>query len=139
MKNRVQIIIVSTLVLILIVAGIFIFYLLNQNKSAEEPTIEELLEYSLDIPEITTNLNSSQIIRIAFKIQTNSEDAKSELENRTFQVNNLIIKQLSGMDADELSGTEGKIKLEDELKSQINEIMTNGQVDQVYITSIIMQ
>ena len=50
---------------------------------------------SVDIKEITTNLASNDFIRISFKIQTDSKKAKEELEKRDFQVNNIIILELS--------------------------------------------
>ena len=70
----------------------------NQSKDSE-PTIDEVLEMSVDIKEITTNLASNDFIRISFKIQTDSKEAKEELEKRDFQVNNIIILELSGLES----------------------------------------
>ncbi|MCU9612096.1 flagellar basal body-associated protein FliL [Caldibacillus lycopersici] len=139
MNKRIQIMIISTLVLLLIGAGVYIYILNAKTQEEKEPTLDELLEASVDIPEITTNLLTDDFIRISFKLQSDSEDAKVEVEKRMFQINNMIIKQLSGMKAEDLSGTDGKLKLEEELKNQFNSILKDGKILQVYITSIIIQ
>lgn len=43
------------------------------------------------------------------------------------------------MKATELTGKKGKEKLQDTLKTRINELMEEGKVEQVYITSSILQ
>ena len=53
-------------------------------RNSKEPTIDEMIEATVDIPEITTNLASNDFIRISFKIQTDSKKAKEELEKRKF-------------------------------------------------------
>ena len=40
---------------------------------------------SVDIKEITTNLASNDFIRISFKIQTDSKEAKEELRKEIFK------------------------------------------------------
>jgi flagellar FliL protein len=110
----------------------------NQSKSSE-PTIDEVLEMSVDIKEITTNLASNDFIRISFKIQTDSKKAKEELQKRDFQVNNIIILELSGLEVEEIQGKEGQLKLEETLKTKINEILQEGKVQKVYITQFLLQ
>ena len=129
------------LVVIALVGAVAIVMLLNYNNEAEqnEPTIDEVLEASVDIPEITTNLASNDFIRISFKIQTDSKEAKEELEKRDFQVNNIIILELSGLKVEDIQGKEGQIKLEETLTTKINEIMQEGKVQKVYITQFLLQ
>jgi flagellar protein FliL len=129
------------LVVIALVGAVAIVMLLNYNNQSEEsvPTIDEVLEASVDIPEITTNLASNDFIRLSLKIQTDSKDAKEELEKRNFQVNNIIILELSGLKAEEIQGKEGQQKLEETVKIKINEIMQEGKVQKVYITQFLLQ
>ena len=94
---------------------------------------------SVDIKEITTNLASNDFIRISFKIQTDSKKAKEELQKRDFQVNNIIILELSGLEVEEIQGKEGQLKLEETLKTKINEILQEGKVQKVYITQFLLQ
>lgn len=141
MKNKLMMTMLIILIIIALVGAVVIVMLLNANKEASrsEPTIDEVLEASVDIKEITTNLASNDFIRISFKIQTDSKKAKEELEKRDFQINNIIILELSGLKAEEIQGKEGQLKLEETLKTKINEILQEGEVQKVYITQFLLQ
>ena len=52
---------------------------------------------------------------------------------------NLIIQELSEITQEDLKGKQGKQNLQETLKSQINELMQDGEVKQVYITSYAVQ
>lgn len=108
-------------------------------EKADGPTIDEVIEASVDIPEITTNLAGNDLIRISFKIETDSKKAKEELEKRDFQVKNIIILSLSEKTTEQIQGSEGQTKLETELKDKINELMQEGKVEKVYITGSLLQ
>lgn len=122
--------------------GVIAYVLLTQlNKEPEvtEPTIEEVVLASVDIPEITTNLADGGFARMQLKIQTDSEDAAAELTQRVFQVNHIIIQELSEMEKEDLQGKQGKVLFEKAIKAQVNELMQTGEVQQVYMTSFIIQ
>ncbi|WP_174735015.1 flagellar basal body-associated protein FliL [Mesobacillus harenae] len=142
MKNsKLLTIMVSLLIAISLIGAAAVVTVLKVTGETQgkEPSIDDVLEASVDIPQITTNLASGDFIRISFKIQTDSKDAKEELEKRDFQVKNVIIHELSEKNNDELQGKEGKQNLEDVLKSKLNEIMQDGQVVKVYITESLLQ
>lgn len=120
------------------IAVVVILKVTGEDKE-KELTIDEVLEASVDIPQMTANLASNDFIRISFKIQTDSVKAKEELEKRDFQVKNLIILELSEKTAADLKGKEGQQKLENDLKTKISEIMQEGKVEHVYITESLLQ
>lgn len=140
-KNKlVNIMIVLLLAITLIgTVTVIIINKVNVKPANGEPTIDEIIKTSVDIPEITTNLKNGDYIKISYKIQTSSEDAKSELEKRDFQVKNLIIQQLAQMDSDQLKQKDSITKLENTLKEKLNGIMQDGKVEKVYTTSFILQ
>lgn len=141
MKNKLVMIMMMLLVAIALagtVALVIVLKYTNQ-EPGNEPTIKQVLDVSVDIPEITTNLANDGYVRITFKIQTDSKKAKKELENRMFQVNNIIILELSDKTTETIKGKEGQRKFEEELKEKINEIMQEGKVEKVYITQFILQ
>ncbi|MCZ0755302.1 flagellar basal body-associated protein FliL [Anoxybacillus sp. J5B_2022] len=109
----------------------------NQEKKA--PTADEIVASSVDVPEITTNLADGSFIKISFKIQMDSKDGKAEAEKRDFQIKDIIIEQLSMMKPADFNGEQGKTNLKNRLKEKINQIMQDGKVEQVYITSFILQ
>ncbi|MEH7382531.1 flagellar basal body-associated protein FliL [Bacillus sp. JJ1533] len=141
MKNKllvIMVIILSTITLV----GTTAFVILTKvtaSNSKEEPSIDQVLKATVEIPEITTKLLSDDYIRISFNIQTDGKKGKEELEKRQFQVNNIIIKELSNMTSEEFKGEEGIINLENRLKDRINELMQDGTVIKVYATSFLPQ
>jgi flagellar protein FliL len=112
---------------------------LTGQKETGAPSVDEIVENSIDIPEITTNLADGSYVKVSFKIQTNNKDGKEEAEKRDFQIKNIIIEELAEMKAENFNGKKGMISLEERLKQQINQVMQEGKVEQVYITSFILQ
>ncbi|MCH1623776.1 flagellar basal body-associated protein FliL [Fredinandcohnia quinoae] len=141
MKNKllmIMVIIISCITLVGTTAFIIITKFTNDDKE-KEPSIEKIVESTVEFPEITTQLLSDDYIRISFNIQTDSKKAKEELEKRNFQVKNLIIKELAGMKSEEFTGEKGITNLENKLKKRINELMQDGTVVKVYATSFLPQ
>jgi len=123
--------------------GVLVVVVINKMNDTgvanREPSIDEIVEASVEIPEITTNLAGNDYIKISFTIQTDGKKAKEELEKRNFQAKNIIITELSEVKTSELAGKAGKEKLQEVIKKELNELMQEGQVEQVYITSSILQ
>ncbi|ANC76869.1 flagellar basal body-associated protein FliL [Fictibacillus nanhaiensis] len=140
-KNKVVTIMFSMLVAIGLIgaAGYYGFKQFSPKTEASEPTAEELDKLMVETNEMTTNLADQSYVKIQFKIQADNEDAKHELEKRLFQVNNLIIYEISNKKTEELSGQQGLISLEDKLKTEINKVMQDGKVVRVYTTQKIIQ
>ncbi|MEK3886968.1 flagellar basal body-associated protein FliL [Bacillus sp. FSL K6-3431] len=131
-------IVLLTAILLLASLALIITMKFNPSDNKKEPSIEEVLKVSVDVPEITTNLKSNDYVKISFKVQTDGKKAKEEFTKRDFQIQNLMISELSEMDAADLDGKEGKLKLEESMKEKINELMQKGKVVKVYITSYII-
>ncbi|ASS88458.1 flagellar basal body-associated protein FliL [Geobacillus lituanicus] len=112
---------------------------LTGKEKQEAPSADELADSSIDIPEMTTNLADGRYIKISFKIQTDSDKGKEEAEKRDFQIKDAIIEQLSEMKAADFKGKEGLTALKERLKREINGLMQEGRVENVYITSFILQ
>lgn len=111
----------------------------QEGSGSKEANIDMLVEQIVPIEEITTNLLDDGYIRTSFTIQTNSKDAKEELEKRNFQVKNIIIEELSEMKSTDFKGKQGITSLEATLKNEINKVMQEGSVTDVYITSFVLQ
>jgi flagellar FliL protein len=133
----------TTLIIIVIIllVGAGAYYYLQQNKAAGSsgPSIDEVINNSVDITDLTTNLATNNYVKMSFKIQTDSKDAKNELTKRDFQIKNIMIEELSDTKEEDLQGKAGKVKLEETLKERINKIMQDGKVVQVYITASLLQ
>jgi len=128
-----------TILLLAVIAALIIIVNLNLSgqQAEQEPTIEEVVEYSYETPEVTTDLADGTFIRIQFQILTNGQDALDEITTREFQVRNIIIKELTQLTEEEMRSGIGT--LEDTLQTRLNEIMTDGNVTDVVTISKIMQ
>jgi flagellar FliL protein len=141
MKNKALTIALITVVTLTLV-GIIVLILTLQLKgdsAQKEQTIDDILEASVDVPEIMTNLSGRQFIRISLKIQTTDKKAAAELTKRDFQVQNIVIQELSEMTSKDFEGKAGKQAFEDSIKSQLNPLMQEGEIEKVYIVSYIIQ
>ncbi|MHC8516412.1 flagellar basal body-associated protein FliL [Sporosarcina sp. ITBMC105] len=141
MKNKALTIALITVVSLTLV-GIVILILSLQfkgNVGETEPTIDEILEASVDVPEIMTNLSGRQYIKLSLKIQTDDKKAAEELAKRDFQINNIVIQELSEMTAEDFEGKAGKQAFEESIKAQLNPLMQEGEIEKVYIVSYIIQ
>lgn len=135
----IMLIILVAITLVGVIAVVVVTKLSDSTSAEGKPSIDEIVKSSVEIPEITTNLAGNDYIKISFMVQTESKKAKEELEKRNFQVKNIIITELSEMKAEELTGKKGKEKLQETLKTRMNELMEEGKVEKVYITSSILQ
>ncbi|QKS71430.1 flagellar basal body-associated protein FliL [Paenalkalicoccus suaedae] len=142
-KNRLVTIMLIILVALTLIGGLTLFLYTQFFQAPEDPnaapTIEEVIERSVETEEITTNLASNQIIRGKFVIEADSVDARNELELRAFQIENIIISKLADLTAQDFQGSEGITALEASIANEINLIMQEGQVTRVYMQQKIIQ
>jgi flagellar FliL protein len=128
------------LVILLIVAIAALVVVLNssgENVQGKELTIDEVVEYSYESPEITTDLEDGSFVRIQFQILTDSKEAKEEVTKREFQLKNIIIKELAVMNEENFKSGLGN--LEDILRTKLNEVMKDGSITAVYTINKILQ
>jgi flagellar FliL protein len=135
----IMLVIIVSITLIGVIALVVVMKFSGNEDKQKEPSIKEVVEASVDIPEITTNLTSGNIVRLSFKIETDSKKAKEELEQREFQIRDIIISELANMTAEQLDGKEGMDKLKETVKRKSNELMQEGKINKVYTTSYILQ
>lgn len=140
MSSRAVKTMVTSLIILLLGGGIALVVVLNvsgDEDKEEEQTIDEIVEHSYQTAEITTDLQDGSFVRIQFQIVTDSEEAKEEVEKRGFQIKNILIKELSVMKAEDFRS--GLSNLEDILQLRLNELMTKGNITDVYTISKILQ
>lgn len=118
--------IMMTIILAIAVLGTAAFFVIKGSASEKdqnaEPSIDEVL------------------VRLSIKLETDSKEAKEELEKRDFQIKDSVISLLANTNADELEGQKGKEKFKEQLKEKLNtNYMKEGKVKTVYITSFNLQ
>ncbi len=125
---------------ILLLGGIWFFLHQSTTKDrTKELSADGILATMVEIEPITTNLNSGGFIQLHFKIQTSSEKAKEELEERDFQVRNTALRLISTMTEEQINSPEGMDKFEKQMQSDLNSVMDNGRIVQIYMTNKMIQ
>lgn len=140
MSKLVKTMLTSIIILLLggAIAFVIVFNVTGQSLTKnQQDTIEELVKYSYETPEITTDLEDGHFVRIQFKILTDGKNAQKEISHRDFQLQNILIKELATMNEEDFKA--GLTQLEATLQEKLNELMTEGEILEVYTTNKILQ
>lgn len=136
---NIMLIVLIALTLIGAIALVLYTQFFEEETADAEPTIDEVIERSVETEEITTNLQSNQVIRSQFVIELNNTDARNELEKRDFQVEDILINELSDMGSDELDGQEGRNEMKKSVMNEMNQLLQEGYVNEIYINQWVVQ
>lgn len=119
---------------IMVILGVTTFLIVDNVKSNP---IDDLVKYSYETPEITTDIQGGSFVRIQFQIVTDGKKAVNEISKRDFQLQNILIKELAHLTeaefTTELSG------LEKNVEKKLNKLMTEGTITDVYTVKKILQ
>ena len=132
-------ILLITLLVVLIGLGGVLYYVVSAQKGDEPPTAEELAEMTIEVPEITANLKDRTYVMCAVNITTDSKESKEELELLLYKVNDVLIKELADMTAEQLTGKKNIAKFQETIKKEASDILTEGKISEVYITKMVTQ
>ncbi|WP_010649297.1 flagellar basal body-associated protein FliL [Oceanobacillus massiliensis] len=139
MSKLVKTMITSLVVLLIgaVAALVVVLNIAGENKEGEARSIDDIVEYSYETPEITTDLADGAFVRIQFQIVTDGKEAKEEISKRDFQLKNILIKELATKSEEDFKAGLGE--LEQVVKNKLNELMTEGQITEVYTINKILQ
>ena len=137
MNRFVKTMLISLSILIVVGVSTFLAVLKATDKNDDEITIDEMNEYSYETPEITTDLADGKFVRIQFQVITDGKKAFEEVEKREFQIKNVLIKELAVMNEEDFKT--GLSDLEGNMRDNLNEVMTEGMITDVYTVSKILQ
>jgi flagellar protein FliL len=126
------------------VGAFFVWYYLNApeetKNNADDITVDELVEISVDTEIISTNLADGKFIKAKFKIITKSKKTAEEVEKLNFRVENTIIKSLNSLTKEQVIGLDGLTAIEKNLKKELNkEFDSKDSITRVYIVESIVQ
>ncbi|HBF58862.1 MULTISPECIES: flagellar basal body-associated FliL family protein [unclassified Exiguobacterium] len=143
-KSKLKIPLIMIIVAALMIgAGYMImnYFLANDMTEAkvEQPTGEELDARSLQTDDLTTNIADERFLNVQFTIVTDDQATRDDLELRKFQINNIILGDLSAMKKSDLDSKADMEKLEERLRMQFKKLIQEGDVQRVYTTKKIIQ
>ncbi|RYG73866.1 flagellar basal body-associated protein FliL [Lentibacillus lipolyticus] len=138
--NKMLKLMLTSLTVLLLAGGlalIAVLYVTDEEDSGNAQSIDEVVEYSYKTPEVTTNLQDGSFVRIQFQVIAENNKAKKELQKREFQLQNILIKELSKMKKQDFQT--GLSDLEDMVQLKLNKVMTEGAITDVYTINKILQ
>ncbi|PXW92523.1 flagellar FliL protein [Streptohalobacillus salinus] len=130
-------IIIGLVIVSIIGMAAIIYILYNQADDDQPPTLDEQIEYSYMTEAYSIDLSDRRYAQIQFNIITDSEEARVEIEKRMFQFRNILIKQSVEMDSETLQNNLSDF--ENTLKEEMNKLMEEGEITDIYIVSKIVQ
>ena len=158
--NMVLIFIVVLLVLLLVSGGLAAFFLLGsddeamsqpQQSSKSAPMKRKTSKRSSDyltigpmypMSQFVVNLLSEsggKYLKVALDIELSSEELAAEMDMKKSLVRDIIIRSLSSKTFEEVSTIKGKDRLKDEIVNQINDVLSDGQINNIFFTDFVVQ
>lgn len=96
----------------------------------------------IPLPSITVNLADppgNRYLKIGLEVEVSAPDAVAGLQNQTARVRDAIILLLSSKTVGQLTSSEGKVLLKNEIAARLNQILGASRVVRIYFTEFVIQ
>lgn len=152
-SNKLLLIVIIVLLLVLLIVGGLVAYFLlsggdeeqvEPQKVEKKKKVSKMTEigpiYPLDrfIVNLLSN-NSSRYLKCKIDLELDAPELQAEVDKKLPAIRDLIIRILSSKTVEEIQTSKGKEKLKEEIKRKINEILTTGEIRNVYFTEFVIQ
>jgi flagellar FliL protein len=96
--------------------------------------------YPLDqfIVNLVSN-NADRYLKCKISLELDSPDLQKEIDKKLPAIRDAIIQILSSKTVEEIQTAKGKEKLKEEIKRKLNEMLTTGEIRNVYFTEFVIQ
>jgi flagellar FliL protein len=162
-SNTLLIVVASVLFLILIGGGVAGYLLLNEDeevlndasKAVQTQVVEKKTNTSstrgtnyaeigqmYPMEQFVVNLYSeggARYLKTSLNLELAGEELAMELDAKKPIIRNIIITALSAKTYEEISTIKGKENLKDEIVLNINEVITDGKINNLFFTDFVIQ
>jgi flagellar FliL protein len=158
--SMILIIVVVLLVLLLVGGGLVAYFLLSGNdapvantaqvqtksmqttkrskRSTDYLTIGPMYPMSQFIVNLLSE-NGSRFLKTTIDLEMDKTELSAELDKKKPLIRDIIIRTLSSKTFEEVSTMKGKDRLKDEIVNKVNEVLTDGQIKNIFFTDFIVQ
>jgi len=148
------IVIIVLLLILLVVGGLVAYFLLSGDDNPEQPQEPQKVEKKREVKNMTeigpiypldqfiVNLvsnNANRYLKCKIDLELDSPELQQEVDKKLPAIRDLIIRILSSKSVEEIQTAKGKEKLKEEIKRKINEMLTTGEIRNVYFTEFVIQ
>ena len=110
------------------------------DAEAAKPQKQEKIICELELFLVNlADVGGKRYLKVTLKLEVNNPRAPAEVTTRGFEVRDSILMLLSGKEYNDIASSGGKITLKREIISQLNRILKQGQIREVYFTDFIVQ
>lgn len=93
--------------------------------------------------DFTTNTvrdsKAEKFLKTKISVKTSNRDVSEEIQKHNILIRDAVIKALSSKRFEEIATPEGKMKLKDDISRNINSLIREGRIKEVYFTEFIIQ
>jgi flagellar FliL protein len=83
--------------------------------------------------------NGGRYLKSAINLELSSEELSAEMDTKKPLIRDIVIKALSAKTYEEISTIRGKENLKDEVVTKINQVLTDGQINNIFFTDFVIQ
>ncbi len=83
--------------------------------------------------------DGSRYLKTTINLEMDKEELSTELDSKKPLIRDIIIKALSAKSYEEISTIEGKENLKDEIVANINAVLKDGKINNVFFTDFVIQ
>ncbi len=85
------------------------------------------------------NEGSSRYLKTTINFELSIPELSAEMDTKKPLIRDIVIKTLSAKTYEEISTIRGKENLKDELVSKINQVLTDGKLNNIFFTDFVIQ
>ncbi len=102
----------------------------------DNPTMVKLGSFTTNM---SKNGRAGKFVITELSAHTTDSDASYELKERNILVRDIIIKEMSLKTFSQISTNRGKDQIKANIKMQLNKILAEGEVEEIYFTKFLVQ
>ena len=148
------IIIIVLLLLLLVIGGLVAYFLLSGNDEPQDQQAPQKIEKKKKVQNLTeigsiypldqfivnlVSTNADRYLKCKIDLELDAPETQKEIDKKLPAIRDLIIRILSSKTVEEIQTAKGKEKLKEEIKRKINEVLTTGEIRNVYFTEFVIQ
>ncbi len=111
-------------------------------KEGQKANPESMIGPIMALDTFIVNLadpGGKRFLRITIDLELGNAELQDELTTRLPQVRDAILMVLPTKRFEDISGTDGKLALRDELLASLNGFLTTGQISNIYFKEFVVQ
>ncbi len=111
-------------------------YVRTGRTDYKAPTVFFLGDFTANM---ATNDRAGKFVRVEVRLQMSDKDMASELKEKNIILRDAVIEEMSLKRFSQVATEKGKEELKENIKNRINQIVGDGEIQEVYFTQFIIQ